>query len=276
MNRFHKKQLAVLFVLVLSTLCVAAYAEGSQETLAVEAGSNAYQYEMSFEYGINADNAEDADGVRTLHQDGFSCGPYIDLLPGSYQVHVTGENLSGMRYDVVSESGDVAYEIYSPNLSDTELTFGFILAEATTRLEVRFFNEGAEDVTLASCTIAEVETADIMRFSVSFGENEHVINGEDKDGVRSLHEGGLSYGPYLSLVPGVYEVTVTGTNLEWALPKFTSQYGADVYTLYNLQTTPTLISYKVQLTERVQAAEMTVYNPIPETITLEAITIELQ
>lgn len=272
MNRFHKKQLTAILVLVLWALGVVAYAE---ENPAVQ-DQAAYRYEVLFENGINSENAEDVNGVRTLNQDGFSCGPYIDLLPGSYQVHVKGENLDGMTYDAVSDSGNISYVVYSPKLSDTELTFGFILSEATSRVEVRFFNQGEEPVTLSSCAIEEVDITDIMQFDVSFGDNEYVLNGEDKEGVRYLEEGGLSYGPYLSLIPGIYNVTITGSNLEWSLPRFTGQYGADAYTLYNLQTSPTQISYRVQLTDMVQAAEITLYNPIPETITIEGIAIELQ
>lgn len=276
MNRFYKKYLPICLMLALCVFCAIAYAEGSPEALAAGVDSTAYRYEVLFENGINSENAEDADGVRTLQADGFSCGPYIDLLGGTYRVSVTGENLTGMSYDVVSDSGDVSYTIYNPILSETELTFGFILSGATSRLEVRFFNQDAEPVALASCVIEEVETTDIMEFSVLFIDNEHLINGEDKDGLRYLYETGLSYGPYLNLIPGIYDVSITGTNLEWALPKFTSQYGADTHTLYNLQTTSTQISYKVELTDMIQAAEVTLYNPIPETITIEAITIKLQ
>lgn len=235
-----------------------------------------YRYDVQFENGINAENAEDVDGMRTLQPEGFSCGPYIDLLGGTYRVSVTGENLTGMTYDVVSESGDVSYTIYNPTLSETELTFGFILSAATPRVEVRFFNQGTEPVTLASCVIEETETEDIMDFSISFADNEYLTNGEDKDGVRYIYEAGLSYGPYLSLIPGIYNVSITGTNLEWALPKFTSQYGADTHTLYNLQTTPTNISYRIQVTEMLQATEITLYNPTPDPITVESITIKLQ
>lgn len=94
--------------------------------------------------------------------------------------------------------------------------------------------------------------------------------------MRTLYEGGLSYGPYISLMPGIYDVAITGSNLESALLNFTKQYGAESYTLYNLQTSDTLIRYRVQVDEPIQEVEITVYNPGSEQIVIEAITVALQ
>lgn len=234
------------------------------------------QFSVSFDNNENLENGEDNDGVRTINQDGISCGPYVDMLPGAYQVRVTGENLTGMTYDVVSDSGNTAYVMYGQKLSDTELIYGFVLSEATPRMEVRFANPNAEPVVLSACEIEAMDVAQLMQFATTFDDNVNLTNGEDVDGVRHLYEGGLSYGPYINLMPGVYEVTITGTNLEWAVPRFTDQYGANAHALYNLQATPTYVSYKVQLDAPIQAAESTLYNPIPETMTIENVTIRLQ
>lgn len=274
MNRSYK-MLSALLLCTLLAFCAAAYAaEVPAEDAAVALPE--YTYEVAFENGINAENAEDVDGVRTLGESGLSCGPYIDLMQGAYQVRVTGENLTGMTYDVVSISEDSSYVVYKQSHSDTELTYGFILSAPASNMEVRFFNQGEKPVTLASCVIEATDVAELMAYSMTFGDGVHLQNGEDKDGVRYLYEQGLTYGPYLSLVPGIYDVTITGSNLQWALPKFTNQYGAQSYTLYNLQVTDTYIRYKIQVTELIQEAEITVYNPIPEPIIIESIAIAMQ
>ena len=63
-------------------------------------------------------------------------------------------------------------------------------------------------------------------YEFTFDNNVYLINGKDENGHRELFAGGSSsYGPYITLWPGSYEVTVKGSNLDKAVPACTTDVG---------------------------------------------------
>lgn len=67
--------------------------------------------------------------------------------------------------------------------------------------------------------------SDIYDYDFVFQEGDWLVNGEDRNGVRILYEGGISRGPYIQFRPGRYQVTVCGNGLLSA--EFASTYGSE-------------------------------------------------
>lgn len=96
--------------------------------------------------------------------------------------------------------------------------------------------------------VQEVELSDITTYGFPIGSNGWISNGEDSDGVRVLHNGGFSFGPYLGAGEGVYKVTLKGSGLDKAY--------YDCYYMINDKTYSMLIS-EPEVSEN--SAELTFY-----------------
>ena len=53
-----------------------------------------------------------------------------------------------------------------------------------------------------------------MILTADFTGNQYLIEGNDEDGRRTIHPGGISYGPYWFIPIGDYRITIDGVNLK--------------------------------------------------------------
>lgn len=91
-------------------------------------------------------------------------------------------------------------------------------------------------------------------------EGSNLIQGEDREKVRYLYEGGVSYGPFLHLEPGEYQVMIVGSNLEEAEVSTYSDGGASVFPFHTETWEENRIEFTFSLEESVDDWEVNVQN----------------
>lgn len=117
-----------------------------------------------------------------------------------------------------------------------------------------------------------LRAADISYLSrYPIGKNEHLRGGEDIGGIRYIYPGGLSYGPYLDLAVGQYELRVTGERLDEARVSFTSQKGtlepSEVLSL------PTERIYRLNVSAAVVDFEILIENGTSQPLSFGSLTV---
>lgn len=115
-------------------------------------------------------------------------------------------------------------------------------------------------------------TADIaFHYRYPVGGSRHLMGGEDIGARRYIYPGGLSYGPYLVLAPGQYEVRTTGEHLDEAEFRFTIKEGAmeQVETL----SLPTERVYRLDVSETVTDFEVLIQNNTSQSLFWDAMTV---
>lgn len=113
---------------------------------------------------------------------------------------------------------------------------------------------------------------------IVYEDNLCLMNGEDVDECRCLYEGGVSFGPYISLYPGTYQVTICGKGLEHL--GFDCDY-SDNYSLCSIPiesaaVTDDVITYTIHLDSYTTNIEFTLFNNSSEPVTLDRINIAEQ
>ena len=89
-----------------------------------------------------------------------------------------------------------------------------------------------------------------------------------------LESGQVQYGPYITLAPGVYNVKITGDNLENAEVGFVNNIG-DMSSFIELLSKDTeCIEYRFVLYREVTKAEFTVLNQSEKVMTIESLEIK--
>lgn len=221
----------------------------------------------------NLHNGKDIEGVRYLYRDGNSWGPHVSLKAGAYKITITGSNLQSAEYDCVSDAGDVKHFLHDGYSSPTEITYKILLSEPVEDLETRIFNRTEGTMIITSLTVTSIGPDQIEYvYPYNFGQNAgNMSNGEDSGGVRRLYENGSMWGPYLSLKPGAYMVTITGANLQAADFDCTDNFGSTPFVLLDVGISPSQITYKVILSEPATSLETRVFNRSSETMTIESL-----
>lgn len=240
------------------------------------------EYSTFRSYAFNGRTAflsggEDIDGVRYLHKDGVSYGPYWALPAGAYLITIEGSNLDLVDTDCVPQFDKEAFTLLDYRATPTEITYKIIAEEPINSLETRVFNHTGETVTLTSITAASIDEEDIEHayfYYYSFIKNaENMDNGEDIDGIRYLHTDGISYGPYIELPAGAYDIVVTGTGLDGASADCAANHGQTSLPLLNYLVTPEQITYRIVVEAPVSGLETRIFNHSEDTISIESITI---
>lgn len=110
---------------------------------------------------------------------------------------------------------------------------------------------------------------------IVYEDNLYLTDGEDKDGIRYIEGGGVSFGPYISLYPGIYQVTVYGQGLERAGIDCGATEDEEFYSIpaNPMTVTDDSITYYIQLDEYTSNIEFRVYNHSSKPITLDMIKI---
>lgn len=246
------------------------------ESLAYPIGSNE-----------NVRGGEDIDGVRYIHPDGLSYGPYWNLRPGIYSIRVVGTDLDRARIQCTTDHAAQTLTTYDYLDSPTEVSFTIQVLETARDLEVLVQPTGAKTVSLSSITLtfvsdnSEILADDPVRshrqiaYSYVFEGDANLEGGMDEGGVRYLDAGsGNSYGPYISVSSGTYTVRITGTGLDRASFDCVSDSGSIVHYLTDVSVSPEEISYRVILREPVLDMETRVRNPSDKMISITSLTID--
>lgn len=109
-------------------------------------------------------------------------------------------------------------------------------------------------------------------YNYPIGDGTYLRGGEDVDGTRYVYPEGLSYGPYWHLKPGVYEIRITGENLDLA-EIVCAIDGADTHIdTYDFRAAADEVSFKIQLFDAVEDLEVLVSPTGAETISFDALT----
>lgn len=95
-------------------------------------------------------------------------------------------------------------------------------------------------------------------YNFSFGLDEYVVNGYDQNGVRYLMEDGISYGPYIELEAGVYQIEVVGDNL--LNSSMLSYTGTENFDVQMLELNNQKAIAEVELKQKVGSFEFSIRN----------------
>lgn len=99
-------------------------------------------------------NGEDRDGIRYLYANGESYGPFWSLPEGTYQVIVSGSNLTQCK--ARARSSRIRYEISALSALDDQISFVVTVEESTYCFEVPIENRSDEEVALNFIEITRV------------------------------------------------------------------------------------------------------------------------
>lgn len=145
----------------------------------------------------------------------------VTLYPDTYMMVCTGDNLkkckAKLKYKqtVRHENAYVVAEnqttLEATNLERDKdyMVVLFKADEVLTDFVAEFTNTSMEDATITSIRISKTNG-----YYVDFYRNENCSNALDQHGTRTLYAGGSSFGPYITLVPGTYDVTCKGNGLD--------------------------------------------------------------
>lgn len=111
-------------------------------------------------------------------------------------------------------------------------------------------------------------------YRYSFEDNSFFNKGRNVDGKRELYPSGESYGPYLTLPPGKYNVNIKGEKLDDAKVKLTGDYGKKLFIINNMVQNDSSIQYVFTVGKKCNGIETIIENPSNRTIELDSIEIE--
>ncbi len=113
---------------------------------------------MSWGFSNNQylNQGEDIDGVRYIHPEGVSFGPYCTLPEGKYEVIVEGESLSQASFSSTFDGGIGKIDIEDLRATDTEVTFYITTPGDIGGFELLVSNGGNKDIALRQVTVRVV------------------------------------------------------------------------------------------------------------------------
>ena len=122
--------------------------------------------------------------------------------------------------------------------------------------------------------MTEQEVRDLLFIDVTFQDKKYMKgDGEDKDGIRYLEPGGLSYGPYVAAPKGIYKVTVLGKGLQSANVFCHYNNGSTPIDIYNLKQSNERIEFELNAVEDIPNLEVLIQNRSDSQIQIENIWI---
>lgn len=117
----------------------------------------------------------------------------------------------------------------------------------------------------------DIEALSIMTFS--YKDNQWLSGGEDIDGVRHIHQGGISFGPYTNIPNGTYKITISGENMEGGSYACTYNSGVNKVSIEYLEVTETEVSFYINLPDGGPTFELVITNPGAEDVLIKSVTI---
>ena len=181
-------------------------------------GFKSYEEMYSIVGGYSFTEEDDALSMqrgRTAKSDGML------LYPDKYLVICRGENLKDCKAElsykptvkyknqyVVTEKR-VSVEPDTYIVDDEYIVIELSLSELANDFIVKFTNNSKDEASIVS-----IEVTKPFGYYMSFYSNEGLTKGNDDHGIRTIENGGMSYGPDKTLVPGVYAVECIGDALD--------------------------------------------------------------
>ena len=111
-------------------------------------------------------------------------------------------------------------------------------------------------------------------YSFDFNSNQYIQRGIDLDLQRRVYPGGLSFGPYMTLYSGKYNVTITGKDLTGLNFYCTYNNGLENINIKNLQKTKQQIMFEISTNIDLDNAEVVINNTENTTKILNSIEIQ--
>ena len=114
---------------------------------------------------------------------------------------------------------------------------------------------------------------DLGSFEIIFKKNIHLKNGKDSNGVRYLNKDGKSYGPYVTLYCGMYEISIEGENLHNASFLCTYDDGKKKLDFEIVKSACDNIVYHIHPNNELRHVEFVVKNESKKTVKLSQISV---
>ena len=116
---------------------------------------------------------------------------------------------------------------------------------------------------------------DMYNTQIVYEDTICLLNGEDRDGKRYIYQDGGSFGPYITLYPGTYQVTVTGEGLQNAVYDCTYNLEGMPYQIpvNVLDVSDGYIVYEFSIEEITYSIEMRFFNQTSEPVVIDHIDI---
>lgn len=100
-----------------------------------------------------------------------------------------------------------------------------------------------------------------------------LINGNDENGIRTIEKGGVSFGPYIDLPEGNYQVIVEGENLEGLYADVMSEGSTVSHNIMISEFTDTNLKYNVEFTDNASDLEFRLKNEGSNIIRIEKFSL---
>ena len=128
----------------------------------------------------------------------------VQLYPDRYMITVQGTNLSNTEIAVTSNA-NVVYR----TVKNDYAVLVFDASDIIENFRILFKNLDEREAVVKRIQIVKDDV-----YYADFYSSNWIKEGHDSDGTRILNKGGVSYGPYITLIPGTYRVECEGIGLE--------------------------------------------------------------
>ena len=106
-----------------------------------------YKYDFAnFDKGQWLRSGNDQNGVRTLHKNGVSYGPYIQLNDGIYNIEIKGKNVNSGKYTCSSNGIQIPFE--KSTIADNESVYTILCTKNCQRVDCTFQNTTNDNIQL--------------------------------------------------------------------------------------------------------------------------------
>lgn len=114
----------------------------------------------------------------------------------------------------------------------------------------------------------------LTNYTFEFNDNKWLTKGEDKNNTRYLYQDGTSYGPYMSLYPGTYEIRIEGKCLNQAVFDCVYNNGMNFVDITELECNDEYATYKIVISEKISETEIRVHNRSDQIVSITKMSIE--
>lgn len=122
-------------------------------------------------------------------------------------------------------------------------------------------------------TLYQYDTIRYYQYESANLNGQYMLNGFDAKGRRHLQQNGISFGPYITLEPGTYELVIRGERLSAACAYVTSDSGTVTIDCRLLAQEEGQILLAFTLEERSENIEFCVVNPSEQDVILDSMTL---
>lgn len=204
------------------------------------------------------------------------------LYPDSYHVIIRGQNLSLCQFrlvynPIVEYKGQKKVWMRPHELeADTALAFddymicSFHVDEKIANFQVCITNNGENNANIQNIKVMKNDV-----YVADFYSSKWLINGEDLFGKRVLRQGGISYGPYITLVPGTYVVECNGDDMQHI--SYDATYCEnEIYHQFEtkvIEQTNEHLIYEFVVEKTAENCEIRVFNNMEKDVELEGLSL---